>query len=253
MSQSLARALQILGELADEPRGLDELSETLGVHKTTVLRLLRTLESERFVARDDRHRYSLGSRLFELGSASLEQHRIREVALPHLQELGRTIGGQAVHLAAFEGVGAVYIAKIESTSAVRMYSRVGLPAPLHATAVGKVLAAGLSPGRLEQALTANDFHPFTEHTITTAADYRTELDRVRAQGWAPDCEEHEDFVNCIAAPVHDSRGQVIAAASISVPELSLTRDEVQALLPHLLETTAAIEADWTTTPSIERN
>lgn len=253
MSQSLARALQILGELGERSRSLDDLSEVVGVHKTTVLRLLRTLEGERFVRRDDRHRYSLGSRMFELGSSALAGHHIRDVALPHLHRLGEATGGQAVHMAALEGTGVVYIAKVESTSSVRMYSRVGLPAPLHATAVGKVLAADLSPGDLERVLRATTFEAFTEHTITDAPAYRAELDAVRARGWAADRAEHEAFINCIAAPVRDGTRRVIAAVSISVPEVILTQGEVHGLLPHLLEATAAIETDWTMDPTNDKD
>ncbi|WP_446664095.1 IclR family transcriptional regulator [Flexivirga sp. B27] len=250
MSQSLARALQLLGQLADGGRSLDELAETLGVHKTTVLRLLRTLEDDRFVRRDDNHRFFLGSRLFELGASSLEHHAIRDIALPHLERLGRETGGQAVHLAAYESGRAVYIAKVESTSSVRMYSRVGLVAPLHATAVGKVLTSELPETKLRAALEANDFHAFTERTITDADAYRTELAKVRAQGWSEDSAEHEDFINCVAAPIRDSTGRIIAAASISVPDVILTRDAVHDLIPTLQRATASIEADWSTT---ERN
>lgn len=249
MSQSLARALRILGELGDGPRSLDELVGTLGVHKTTVLRLLRTLEADRFVRREQHHRYSLGSRLFELGTASLEQHAVRDVAMPHLQRLGERTGGQAVHLAAFENNTAVYIAKVETTSAVRMYSRVGLSAPLHATAVGKVLAGGLGERRLDEAIAATEFTPFTARTITDPATYRAVLDAVRRQGWAEDAAEHEDFINCIGAPVRDSGGRILAAVSISVPDVLLGREEVRALLPRLHATVAAIEADWAGDPA----
>lgn len=251
MSQSLARALQLLDGLAEGGRSLDDLAQSLGVHKTTVLRLLRTLEEDRFVRRDANHRFFLGSRLFELGSSALEQRAIRDVALPHLERLGRQAGGQAVHLAAFENNKAVYIAKVESTSSVRMYSRVGLVAPLHATAVGKVLASELPERQLATALEATDFHAFTGRTITTPDAYRAELAKVRAQGWSEDSAEHEDFINCIGVPIRDSADRIIAAASISVPDVLLTRDEVHALLPALQQTAAAIRADWTT--STERN
>lgn len=247
MSHSLARALQLLDRLADGDRTLDDLARSLDVHKTTVLRLLRTLESDRFVRRDDNHRFYLGSRFFELATTSLEQHAIRDVALPHLEQLGRETGGQAIHLATYENGRAVYIGKVESTSSVRMYSRVGLVAPLHATAVGKVLACELSERQLAIALESTDFHRFTDHTITTPDAFRAELAKVREQGWAADSAEHEDFINCIGAPIRDSTGRIIAAASISVPDVILTRDKVHALLPMLQQTTTAIEADWATT------
>lgn len=252
MSQSLARALRMLDELAGGARSLDDLAGVLGVHKTTALRLLRTLEAERFVRRDERHRFTLGSRLFALGSTSLQQHAIRDIALPHLDALGRSSGGQAVHMAVLEGDHAVYIAKVESTSSVRMYSEVGLTAPLHATAVGKVLASALPEGRLRALLGRLDFQAFTDHTITDADAYRAVLAEVRAAGWAEDAAEHESFINCIGAPVHDSDGAVVAAVSVSVPDLILDRDGVRALLPQLLATTAAVEADWSGGTTHER-
>lgn len=245
MSQSVSRALAILGELGGGPKSLEDLAVTLGVHKSTVLRLLQTLEADRFVRRDGRHQFSLGSRLFELGTASLHQHQIRDVAMPHLQELGRATGGQAVHLAMLENTQPVYIGKVESTNAVRMYSRIGLPAPLHATGVGKVLASELPERRLAEALAATDFHAFTANTITEPAAFREVLQTVRERGWAEDSSEHESFINCIAAPLRDASGAIVAAVSISVPDVTLSRDEVHELLPQLLETTAAIEKDWT--------
>ncbi|MGH8878005.1 MAG: IclR family transcriptional regulator, partial [Stackebrandtia sp.] len=211
---------------------------------TTVLRLLRTLESQRFVRRNDRHRYQLGVKLFALGSAAMEQRAVRDVAQPHLNRLSRETGGQAVHLATYENGGAVYVAKVESTSAVRMYSRIGLQAALHATAVGKVLAAALPPGELDAVIAGLEFRPFTTNTITEAETYREALAEVRRCGWATDAAEHEDFINCVGAPVRDERDRVIAAVSISAPEVILNSQQVRALLPQLLETTEAIESDW---------
>lgn len=244
MSQSLGRALAILGHLDGGPRTLDDLASALDVHKSTVLRLLRTLEADRFVRRDERHRYSLGSRLFELGRASLESYGIRDVALPHLERLGHESGGHAVHLAVLEGPHPVYVGKVDSTSPVRMYSRLGLTAALHATAVGKVLAADLPPARLDPLLDATSFEQYTPRTITNPEEYRAELVRVRKQGWAEDAAEHEPFVNCVGAPVRDGSGTVVAAVSVSVPDVILDRDGVVDLVPALLATTAAVEADW---------
>jgi DNA-binding IclR family transcriptional regulator len=142
MSQSLARALTLLGSLGEQPRSLDELAEELGVHKTTVLRLLRTLQDEHFVHRDTGHRFHLGSRLFALAGAALEEREVRAVAAPHLARLNQATG-QTVHLGVHEDGIVVYLDKHESRQPLRMYSRVGLPMPLHCTAIAKVLLADL--------------------------------------------------------------------------------------------------------------
>ena len=244
MSQSLSRALRILVELGEGERSLDQVATSLEVHKTTAMRLLHTLEADRFVRRDDRQRYHLGSRLFALGTAALAQHAIRDVAQPHLTRLAAETGGQAVHLAVYENGAAVYLAKVESTHAVRMYSRVGLPAALHATAVGKILVAGLPPGEQEAAIAGIDFRPVTARTVADADAYRDVLARTHEQGWAEDAAEHEDFINCVGAPVHDEAGHVVAAVSVSVPDVILSRDEVRALLPQVRSAAEAISADW---------
>lgn len=124
MSQSVSKALRILVELGAGQRSLAELADRLDVHKSTVLRLLRTMQDERFVFRDDAHRYHLGSRLFALSSLALEQREVRRIAAAHLAELNRRTG-QTVHLAALEGDEVVYVDKYDSRQPVRMYSRIG--------------------------------------------------------------------------------------------------------------------------------
>lgn len=243
MSQSLGRALRILVSLGEGDRSLDQLATELDVHKTTVLRLLRTMEAERFVRRDEQHRYRLGSRLFALADAAREQHVVRAVAAPHLRRLNQQTG-QTVHLAAYEDGEAVYIDKLDSQQTVRMYSRIGVPAALHCTAVGKVLLAA-QPQRQREALLASiDYHRYTPNTITEPAELRDELDKVRAQGWAADRAEHESFVNCIGAPITTASGRVVGAVSISVPDVLLTYEQVLDLLPDLLTTTQAIATDY---------
>jgi len=243
MSQSLGRALQILASLGEGERSLDQLATELGVHKTTVLRLLRTMETERFVRRDPAHRYRLGSRLFALADVAREQHVVRDVAAPHLRELNQKTG-QTVHLAAWENGEVVYIDKLDSVRSVRMYSQVGVPAALHCTAVGKVLLAAQPKRQREALLASMDYHVYTPHTITDLDALRDELDDVRARGWAQDRAEHESFINCIGAPVTDHDGRIVGAVSLSVPDVLLNYDQVLELLPDLLATATAISADY---------
>lgn len=242
MSQSLRRALQILVELGRGPANLDRLAEVTGVHKTTVLRLLRTMAEDRFVFRDGTHRYHLGSRLFELSARALDQREVRQIAAPHLAAFNRRYG-RTTHLAVLEAGEVVYIDKLESHDQIRMYSRIGLRAPLHSTAVAKVLLADLPEDELATVVAGIEFTPRAANTITDPAELLAEIAQVRAQGWAGDREENEPSINCLAAPVRGASGRVLAAVSVSVPDIVLTYEQLLELLPALLDVTTTISRD----------
>ncbi len=242
MSQTVTRALRLLTELGEGERSLDQLAALIDVHKTTVLRLLQSLEEARLVYRDADFRYHLGAGLFALSSRALEQRSIRRIAAPRLAELNAATG-QTVHLAAYEGGEVVYIDKFDSRQPVRMYSRIGLPVALHCAAVSKVLLADLPPTERQRVVAGIEFTPYTANTLTGPKALLAELATVAAQGWAHDRAEHEPFMNCVAAPVRDATGRVVAAVSISVPDLVLPYEQVLELLPQLLAATAAISAD----------
>ncbi|PPK70830.1 IclR family transcriptional regulator [Actinokineospora auranticolor] len=246
MSQSLDRALTVLDALAGGPRTLDQLAVSAGVHKTTVLRLLRTLESHRFVQRDDARHYRLGTALFDLANRALDDRDVRKAAEPALRELNE-LTGHTVHLASYEGGEVVYIDKYESRHHVRMYSRVGKRAALHCTAVAKVLVASFPPARRAEVAEGITYTPMTANTITSAEEYLAELERVEARGYALDNSEHEDFIHCVAAPVRGQRGEVLAAVSVSVPKILLDLEGLMALIPDLklAADKASIACGWT--------
>lgn len=242
MSQSLSRALEILRLLGERPASLDELADELGVHKTTVLRLLRPLTDARFTYHDEAHRYHLGSRLFDLAARAAEQRSIKQIAAPHLAAFNREFG-RTTHLAAREGDAVVYIDKLESRDLIRMYSRIGMEANLNSSAVAKVLLADLPDTELRPRVGAIDFTLRTPNTIVSAERYLHEIATVRQQGWATDREENEPSINCLAAPVRDASGAVVAAVSVSVPDVVLPFDELLLLLEPLRATCAAISTD----------
>ncbi|MET9491332.1 IclR family transcriptional regulator [Nocardia sp. NPDC006630] len=248
MSQSLLRALTILAELGEEPKSLDQLATQLGVHKSTVLRLLQTMEGERFVTHDPEHKYRLGSRLFELANRSLEGRDVRIAARPHLTALNAATG-QTVHLATYESGEAIYIDKLDATHSVRMYSRIGRPAALHCTAVGKVLVAALPRASWRGIAEGIEYRPFTDRTIRTPEQYLAELELVAAQGYAEDHEEHESFINCVAVPIRDGTGAVVAALSMSVPDMLLDHDQVLGMLPQVRAAAAAVSTELGWSPS----
>ncbi|HEY8373503.1 MAG TPA: IclR family transcriptional regulator [Pseudonocardiaceae bacterium] len=248
MSQSLDRALVMLTELAEGPRTLDQLATVLGVHKSTALRLLRTLESHRFVQREDVRRYRLGTALFDLANRALEALDVRRAVEPHLRELNARTG-HTVHLASYEDGEVVYIDKVESRHPVRMVSRIGLRAPLHCTAVAKVLVADLPEDQRRAVAESLDYPRLTANTITDPQAYLTELAEVRRRGYAVDRGEHEDFIHCIAAPVRGAGGRAVAAVSLSVPRMLLDLEGLLALVPELLRTAEAASAECGWTPT----
>lgn len=242
MSQSVGKALQILVLLGEGPANLDQLATALDVHKTTVLRLLRTLAEQHFVFRDGSHRYHLGARIHELSSRGLDQREVRGIAASHLIAFNRQ-HGRTTHLSELAGTEIVYIDKLESHDHVRMASRIGLRAPVHSTAAGKVLVADLPRAELDALLAELSLSRITPNTITDRGAFRAELATVREQGWAHDREENEPSINCIAAPVRGAAGRAVAAVSVSVPDIVASYDELLELLPALLALTERISRD----------
>ena len=246
MSQSLDRALTLLSGLAKEHKTLDQLAEEVGVHKSTVLRLLRTLEQHHFVRRDGTRYYRLGTALFDLANQALEGYDVRRAAQPALSALNARTG-HTVHLASYDDGEVVYLDKYEGRHSVRMYSRVGKRAPLHCTAVGKVLVASFPRDRRHEVAHRIDYVRMTANTISSAAGYLAELEQVERRGYAVDNAEHEDFIHCIAAPVRGAGGEVLAAASLSVPKVLLDYEGLLALVPDLVSAAedASIHSGWT--------
>lgn len=245
MSQSLDRALVLLDELADGPRTLDQLAERAGVHKSTVLRLLRTLVSHRFVQRSGVRYYRLGTSLFELAYRALDERDVRRSVEPAARELNAATG-HTVHLASFEDGEVIYIDKYESRHNVRMYSRIGRRAPLHCTAVAKVLLAALSVEERTRFAAGLQYPRFTANTLTGRRALLAELARVAERGYAVDNAEHEEFIHCVAAPVRGPRGAVLAALSLSVPRVLLDLEGLLKLVPPLLAAAekASAECGW---------
>lgn len=247
MSQSLDRALTLMDALAEGPQTLDQLAERAGVHKSTVLRLLRTLESHRFVQRDGVRFYRLGTALFDLAHRALEDRDVRRLVEPALRELNLSTG-HTVHLASYEAGEVIYIDKYESRHNVRMYSRIGKRAALHCTAVAKILIAALPESERGRVAASIDYVKLTGNTITSPEAYLAELARVAERGYAIDDAEHEDFIHCIAAPIRGTRSEVLAAMSLSVPQVILDLDGLLELVPDLLSAAekASAECGWST-------
>ncbi|GAA0250818.1 IclR family transcriptional regulator [Cryptosporangium japonicum] len=243
MSQSVARALSLLDRVAGGTSTLGELAAAEGVHKSTVLRLLRVLEDEGFVHHDGEHRYRLGPHLFRLAHQALDSFEVRVVAAPRLKAL-RDETGQTVHLAVLDGTTAIYVDKLEPREMpVRMASRIGKTAALHSTAVGKVLLTGLDAAERDELIATLPYVKYTENTPAGPDELRREIARTAERGWSEDHAENETFINCVGAPIRGADGRILAAVSVSVPDVLLPYEDVLALAPALMNAVADISRD----------
>ncbi len=197
--------------------GISELSVRLAMPKATVYRFLQTMKTLGYVRQEvDSERYGLSMKVFELGAKALQYPDLVEICKPHMQRLSDATG-ETVHLGMLIDSEIIYVHKVDSRHMLGMYSRVGRRAPLHCTAIGKVLMAWETPTRRNQVLAGCDFKRFREKTITTRQEYDAELGRTLAQGFGQDREEFDDHIRCAAIPIFDRLNQVVAGLSVSFP------------------------------------
>lgn len=231
--QAVERAFKILITLcnADGGMSLGELSGRVGLHKSTVHRLLQSLINYQLASQDPNTRlYRAGLKIFELAHQVLSKIDLRGQALPELKELSQRLN-ETIHLAVLDNDEMIYIDKQETQRTIRMYSAIGKRGPLHCTGVGKVLLAYLPEERLEQIIKKKGLHRYTEKTITSPSELKRHLALVRKRGYAIDDTEHEPEIRCVACPIRNYTGEVIAAISLTVPASRMSREEIEALAP----------------------
>jgi DNA-binding IclR family transcriptional regulator len=228
--RSVNNALSILEAFSpDRPElGVTELARALRLGKSTVHRLLSSLAARGYVRKNpDTDRYCLGLKAFEVGSAAAGPHMIRETAAPFLRRLSAACR-ETVHLGVLDDGDVVYIDKIESQQALQMYSRIGRRAPAHCTALGKALLAW-EPDDVLDGFLGRRLEAYTTRTLTDAARLRHDLRGVRERGHALDDDEFEVGLRCIAAPVRDHTGRVVASLGIASPAVRLPAERVGAM------------------------
>jgi IclR family KDG regulon transcriptional repressor len=215
---AVLKVFAILQSLAERNEsGISELSMRLAMPKATVYRFLQTMKSLGYVRQEvDSERYGLTMKMFELGTMALQYPDLVELAKPHMQELA-DVTGETVHLGMLIDSEIIYVHKVDSRHMLGMYSRVGRRAPLHCTAIGKVLLAWGDPARLDQALKGCDFKRYRDKTITDRTAFDVELERTRAQGFGQDREEFDDHIRCMGVPIFDRHRQAVAGLSVSIP------------------------------------
>ncbi|MBW7922636.1 MAG: IclR family transcriptional regulator [Rubellimicrobium sp.] len=218
--QSLTRGLDALDYLTAQPGAvrLTDLAAALGIDKSNAAHLLKTLVAAGYAVQDDSRRYLPTAKL---AGAARAAHTLEEIVAvkeawrPILESLVAQTG-ECAHLAVLVGERVWYVDKVDSPLPLKVDHPIGTLSPLHCTALGKAFLA-FGHARLPDALPA-----FTPRTLTSPRAIETEIGHIRAQGYSVDDEEYAPGVRCVARPIHDAAGVMIAAVGVSGPSVRVT-------------------------------
>lgn len=228
---SILRAARILDVLNDSgPLSYVQILHRLSIPKSTLFKILSTLESESIVQRDPEDgRYQLGMKLIELGGGARSRLEIRNVARPLMKDLNEEIDC-TVHLTVVAHSEVVPLESVESPNWYWHHFKypvaIGIPAPMHATGAGKAILAFLPKQEAETIIREKGLEGYTPNTITSKSKIWKEIDAIRKAGYAVSDAEHDELIRSVAAPVFNEDGKVIAALSALGVVSRLTRKRI---------------------------
>jgi len=221
---------------------ISELARQLHLDRSTTYRILLSLEKCGFVEKDGKTgEYTLGTAAFEIGNAFLRQMDFVKISKPIMADLALKVQ-ETVHLAVLSGTEIVYVDKVDSPRTLGVMSKIGQRGSLHSTALGKVLLAFLPEAESSRMIKQIKLTPFTANTISSGAKLMDELKKVRRQGYAFDLRESEQGVECIAAPIRNHLGNVIAALSISGPEKKINTPKESQFISEVVKAAAFVSS-----------
>src|ERR1700730_881624 len=239
----ISKVFRILEAIQGSPSGLTlkPICEITGVHKSTAHRFLKHLERDGYLIRTEVGTYLIGPKFSHLSARANHRATLQAVARPILWELWKSTR-ETVNLGALDQGTVLYVEVIESPHEFRLSSRVGTRRSLHATALGKALAAFLTDDQKERALAAIQFQPLTPKTIMNLVQFRQELEIIRKQGYAVDDEETTLGARCVSAPVLGANQEVVAAVSVSGPVTRISPAQVPAVAAAVMNAARAISS-----------
>lgn len=249
--QSLERGLAVIRafDRTHPELSLSEVAAATDMTRAAARRFLLTLMDLGYVRSDGRF-FSLSPRVLELGYAYLSSLSLPEVAEPHLEALVAELN-ESSSVSVLDGVDVVYVARVPTSRIMTVAISVGTRFPAYATSMGRVLLAGLPDDELAAYLEKIALQRLTARTVASATALRTELTRVRAQGWALVDQELEEGLRAVAAPIRDRAGRVVAAVNVSAHASRTTLESIRRdVVPPLLAAAARISADL---PASSRN
>jgi len=240
--KSAVKALQILEAFTIDAHELSigDLQEKLSIPKVSIYRFMRILINRGFVRQDPHtRRYSLGIKVFELGSIVLRNFGLRKIAFPLIDDLSKA-SGETVHLGVLDGLQVVSIEGVESGRSLRFSVPIGKRVSLHSTGIGKAILAFLPEEEIDRIIKGAGLPRFTPNTFAERTALLNGIQAIRQSGYAVDNEENEQGVRCVAAPIFDADRRVIASISISGPASRIPIERVPELAEMVIKTTGSI-------------
>lgn len=251
-SKVIGKALDIIAILRSsaQPLSLNELTVRLDLVKSSVFRILHTLEVSQYIERDSAGRYTVAANLQGWAPGQVRAALV-EAALPALKELSREFGETVSLAMRFENRVEV-IATLESPHLIRMGNTEGRILPPHASSLGKAIAAFQPEGVRDRVVRSYGIHRFTEHTVTDEVKLKREFEVVRSRGYSTDREESVLEGLCFGVPILDVQGDAIAAISVSSPKMRMRDEQLQKRLVTALRRAADAIARTLAPPTARR-
>jgi IclR family KDG regulon transcriptional repressor len=215
---AVKRAIEILNllEKSDKPMGLSEIARYVNYPKSSIFRILITLEKYGFVERDaGNNTFTLGLRISQLGIAKLNKMNLGYDSYKYMEELAKKTG-ESVYLAVLHNYRVVLIQRVDSPSMWSLVTKLGLRSPVHCTASGQVLISEFSDEELRELVKKVGLKKYTEKTITRITELKQRLKKVREQGFSVVDREYNPDLVAVAAPIRNAWGKIIAALLITL-------------------------------------
>ena len=237
---NLRNACRILEWLSrsDQPRSNAEIADQLGIPRSTVLRILTTLEAQQFVRRNGK-KFCLGIALIPLGNTASNQHSLREHCLPILSEVTRQTD-ETCHLVTLTQDKALILQVCDSPHPMSAHSKQGTLADLHCSASGKALLAYLPLEQQQSIVDHLQLSARTTRTITDSAQLTAELQKIRETGYSIDEQEYHEGIRCMAVPVFASDGHVVYSVGITASTSRFTKTRIPSVFKVLKSASAQL-------------
>jgi IclR family transcriptional regulator, KDG regulon repressor len=239
-NKTVVKSIELLNLFLSNSRlTLTDMVQLLQSPKTSVYRMVRSLEDMGFLTKGADGRYALGLLFLQFGKLVSERLEVRQVALPIMQRLRDQVG-EAVNLIIPDGGDAIYIEKLDTTHPVRVYTQVGRRAPMYAGACPRILLSHLPEDELERYLAETELVAIGSGTITDRDFLREVLVMSRQKGYSVSHSELEDHSSAVAAPIRDHNGAVVAGLSIAGPTSRFQEEHLLPLLEACIKEAQAI-------------